>query len=113
MWKSKTISKEMHEQTQNEIQKTHELFCLQDVDAVGFGLPQPAINAAMFIRELESVFKNPDHPITKYPDKFRIYRVGGFNYHHGQILPSLPEFVGLVSDFQSKIAPPEPIQNRP
>lgn len=95
-----------------DVTETHQLFCIRDADANGYGLPQAALNAAMFIREMEMVFKNPDHPITKYAHRFEIYQCGGFDYRHGMILPGELRFVGLVSDFKPKVAPPEPIVNR-
>lgn len=106
------ITRQMHEDAQKNIQYTHELFCLRDVEAQGFGLPQPAINGALFLREMEQVFKNPDHPITKYPDKFEIYQCGSYDYRTGTLIPSELRFVGLVADFRPKMGYPEPVVQR-
>nr|QJB21116.1 MAG: nonstructural protein [Microvirus sp.] len=94
------IPKDMHESTHNNLTKTHELFCLKDTEANGYGLPQPALNTAMFIRELSNTFRNPDHPITKWPDKFEIYQCGTYNYNYGVVASIEPRFVGRVSDFR-------------
>jgi hypothetical protein len=105
-------AKELHASTQNKITQTHAIFCLRDIEADGYGLPQPAINAAMFIRELEAVFKNPDHPITKYPSKFEIFEIGSYDYRTGAVTPKDHRALGLVADFAPKLSPPEPTINR-
>lgn len=112
MFGSKTVPKEIHDKAQSAITSTHSLFCLRDTDAHGYGLPQPAINAALFLREMELVFKNPDHPITKYPHKFEIYECGTYNYNNGELIPSGLRFIGLVSDFVPKADLPENVTQR-
>lgn len=102
MHDSKYVPKEIHDKAQSDIRSTHSLFCLRDTDATGYGLPQPAINAALFLREMEMVFKNPDHPISKYPDKFEIYECGVYDFRSGELHPTGLRFIGLVSDFIPK-----------
>lgn len=110
---SKQQLKDLHDELENEFRPTHTLFCLRDIEAEGFGLPQPAINAALFIREMELVFKNPEHPITKYPDKFEIYECGAFDYRLGVVTGSKLRRLGLVSDFAPKPVYNEPVVQRP
>jgi len=60
-------------------------YCILDTKAEIYNQPHFLINDAVAIRQFQVVITDPTSILSKYPEDFRLYRVGEFDMSNGKI----------------------------
>jgi len=76
-----------------------EIFSLFDVKAATYGRPIFVPTMAVLVRELQGALKGDDL-LAKYPEDFRLFRLGSFDDQSGVVEVSSPQFVCEVSSLR-------------
>jgi len=64
-------------------------YSILDTKSKVYNQPHFLINDAVAIRQFQMVVNDKESIISKYPEDFRLYRVGEFNLTNGKITPEV------------------------
>ena len=79
------------------------IYSIQDVKVSVFYPPICLLNDNEARRLLSDVVANPESPISKHPDDFRLFRLGEFDDNSGGLSPlAQPEFLCNANEFVVK-----------
>lgn len=79
------------------------LYAVQDVKVSVFYPPISLINDGEATRMLKDIVDNPESPISKHSDDFRLFRLGTFDDNSGVLSPlAQPEFIINASELKNK-----------
>lgn len=67
-----------------------QLYRLFDRKAQTYSSPQPSVNHATMVRELEQVFAQPDHPVCKNPEDYELWHCGEAPEEVAELVPAKP-----------------------
>ena len=79
---------------------TKEIYAIQDTVAKAFLIPMFVNNREQALREFETLQANPELPIHRYPDDFRLWFVGTYDLDTGHITADQPELVSVNSELR-------------
>jgi len=79
-------------------------FAVFDEKAAVFQPPFFFPTRGMAIRTFADTVQNPQSHLARHAGDFKLYQVGKFNEHSGELEGSLPEFICVASDFVKEVA---------